>query len=65
MVRLAKAHVPPRPVDKVHEDATQEVHEQYAQRMAPKVRMDVEIEIPTAGGWHPPGRNLDYGHLAG
>jgi hypothetical protein len=36
VVRLAKAYVSLHPVDKAYEDSTEEVHEQYTQRVAPK-----------------------------
>jgi hypothetical protein len=36
VVSLAKAHVSLHPVDKAYEDSTEEVHEQYTQRVAPK-----------------------------
>jgi nucleotide-binding universal stress UspA family protein len=42
---ISKAHVPPHPVDKVYEDLTQEVREQYAKHVAPAVRKFLETEI--------------------
>ncbi len=42
---ISKAHVPPHPVDKVYEDLTQEVREQYAKHVAPEVRKFLETEI--------------------
>jgi universal stress protein A len=42
---ISKAHVPPHPVDKVYEDLTQEVREQYAKHVAPEVRKILETEI--------------------
>ncbi|MFI5338925.1 MAG: universal stress protein [Candidatus Methylomirabilales bacterium] len=45
MESISKAHVPPHPVDKVYEDLTQEIHEQYVQRVAPEVWKGLEIDI--------------------
>jgi nucleotide-binding universal stress UspA family protein len=42
---ISKAHVPPHPMDKVYEDLTQEVREQYARHVAPELRRAVEAEI--------------------
>jgi nucleotide-binding universal stress UspA family protein len=42
---ISKAHVPPVPVDKVYEDLTREIHEQYAMHVASEVRKALEIEI--------------------
>lgn len=41
---ISKAHMPPHPVDRVYEDLTQEVHEQYAKHVSPEVREGLEIE---------------------
>lgn len=42
---ISKAHVPPYPVDKVYEDLTQEVREQYTKHVPPEVRKTLETEI--------------------
>lgn len=42
---ISKAHVPPHPMDKVYEDLTHEVREQYARHVAPELRRAVEAEI--------------------
>lgn len=47
---IAKAHVPPYPVDKVYEDLTQEVHEQFVTHVAREVRKGLEIEVVVAPG---------------
>jgi len=42
---IAKAHVPPYPVDRVYEDLTQEIREQFVNRVPPEIRKAVETEI--------------------
>lgn len=42
---ISKAHVPPHPVDKVYEDLSQEIREQYARHVPPEVRKTLETEI--------------------
>ena len=42
---IAKAHVPPQPVDRVYEDLTQEIREQYVKHVRPEIRKSVETEI--------------------
>ncbi len=41
---LAKAHVPPHPVDLVYEDLGQQVRGQFVQHVAPGVRKTLETE---------------------
>lgn len=41
---ISKAHVPPYSVDKVYEDLTLEIREQYGKQVAPEVRRVVEAE---------------------
>lgn len=42
---IAKAHVPPYPVDSVYEDLTQEIREQYVKHAPPEIRKSLETEI--------------------
>lgn len=42
---IAKAHVPPYPVDSVYEDLTQEIREQYVKHVPPEIRKSLETEI--------------------
>lgn len=42
---ISKAHVPPYPVDKVYEDLTLEIRQQYQTHVAPDVRRSLETEI--------------------
>ena len=42
---ISKAHVPLHPVDKVYEDLTQEIREQYVEHVGPEVRKALETEI--------------------
>jgi nucleotide-binding universal stress UspA family protein len=42
---ISKAHVPPHPVDRVYEDLTQEIHEQYLRHVPPEIRKAIETEI--------------------
>jgi nucleotide-binding universal stress UspA family protein len=42
---IAKAHVPPYPVDSVYEDLTQEIREQYVKHVPPEIRKSLEAEI--------------------
>lgn len=41
---ISKAHVPPYSVDKVYEDLSLEIREQYGKHVAPEVRRVVEAE---------------------
>jgi nucleotide-binding universal stress UspA family protein len=43
--RIAKAHVQPHPVDRVYEDLTQEIREQYVTHVPPEIRKSLETEI--------------------
>jgi nucleotide-binding universal stress UspA family protein len=45
LIMMSKAHVPPYPVDKVFEDLTAEVREQYTGQVPKAVRKAVEAEI--------------------
>jgi nucleotide-binding universal stress UspA family protein len=42
---IAKAHVPPYPVDRVYEDLTQEIHEQYVKHVPSELRRNLETEF--------------------
>jgi len=42
---ISKAHVPTYPVDRVYEDLTQEIREQYLTHVPPKIRKALETEI--------------------
>jgi nucleotide-binding universal stress UspA family protein len=42
---ISKAHVPPHPVDRVYEDLTQEISEQYLAHVPPEIRKAIETEI--------------------
>ncbi|HSD52065.1 MAG TPA: universal stress protein [Candidatus Methylomirabilis sp.] len=42
---IAKAHVPPYPVDRVYEDLTQEIHEQFVKHVPSELRKSVETEF--------------------
>lgn len=42
---ISKAHVPPHPVDRVYEDLSQEIHEQYLTYVPPEIRKAIETEI--------------------
>lgn len=42
---ISKAHVPPHPVDRVYEDLSQEIHEQYLTYVPPEIRKATETEI--------------------
>ncbi len=42
---ISKAHVPTYPVDRVYEDLTQEIHEQFVKHVPSELRKSLETEI--------------------
>jgi universal stress protein A len=50
---ISKTHVPPHPVDKVHEDLTKEAREQYVRNVMPDVRKDLDVTILVLSGEPP------------
>jgi nucleotide-binding universal stress UspA family protein len=47
---IAKAHVPPHPVDSVYEDLTQEIREQFVSHVPSGLRKSLETEILVLSG---------------